>query len=64
MERLVVETHTLTVELARWPESVTGFGHVRARKLAAARPAMLRALDSLRAQAASHDTASVTPHPA
>ncbi len=36
LARLDAEQHTLAVELASWPRTVRGFGHVKARSLASA----------------------------
>jgi indolepyruvate ferredoxin oxidoreductase len=44
------ETHRLAVTLARWPEAVNGFGHVKARKLAAARESVEASLAAFRSQ--------------
>ncbi|MEN9538061.1 MAG: hypothetical protein RLZZ126_296 [Pseudomonadota bacterium] len=35
------------LELARWPEQIKGFGHVKARNLAAARPRWVQLLDDV-----------------
>ena len=37
LEGLTSDNHALALELARMPEQIKGFGHVKARNLAAAR---------------------------
>ena len=38
LSRLTLENHAVAVEIARVPEMIKGYGHVKARHLAVARP--------------------------
>ena len=38
LAKLAVDNHSLALEIARIPEQIKGFGHVKERNLAAARP--------------------------
>jgi indolepyruvate ferredoxin oxidoreductase len=46
LNQLTANNHALAVEMARIPEQIKGFGHVKARHLAAAR----QKWDALKAQ--------------
>ena len=46
LSQLTADNHALAVEMARIPEQIKGFGHVKARHLAAAR----QKWDALKAQ--------------
>jgi indolepyruvate ferredoxin oxidoreductase len=55
--KLAPDNHALTVELASLPEEIRGYGHVRARHLAAARAKWTALLAKLRGE----QTAKVIP---
>jgi indolepyruvate ferredoxin oxidoreductase len=57
VERLAPGNHALAVEIARLPEQVKGYGHVKARNLAAVRPQWEALLQQWRSGAAEQKVA-------
>jgi indolepyruvate ferredoxin oxidoreductase len=47
---LTADNHPLAVEIARIPEQIKGFGHVKERNLAAARVQWTRLLDQWKSE--------------
>jgi indolepyruvate ferredoxin oxidoreductase len=47
---LTADNHALAVEIARIPEQIKGFGHVKERNLAAARVQWTRLLDQWKSE--------------
>jgi indolepyruvate ferredoxin oxidoreductase len=52
LSRLAADNHALAVELASLPEEIRGYGHVKARHVAAARTKQAALLARLRGQPA------------
>jgi indolepyruvate ferredoxin oxidoreductase len=57
LERLQPANHALAVEIAALPEKIRGYGHVKARNLAAVRPQWQDLMQRWRGEAAAQKVA-------
>ena len=57
IDRLTPDNHAIAVEIAELPDRIRGFGHVKARHLAAARDAEAKLLAALTEQVAARVSA-------